>query len=258
MNDTTNPEKPSAALVAEASAFFAAVDTCPPGSTTSCHGWTAHEIVAHLTAAALEVSLTLEAHNEGRPVPATRGFEEREAPYRAMEDGRLRRELPRCLDRVGKALDAVLIAQPDAVVPWTGRQMVVRTFIPHVRSELTLHRWDLVGDDDTGTVLLAQEALTDHAVVVLGRALVARGAQSVDHELRITIGAENTDNVVAIIDSDGARLERASTNGEPAVDADPAARLLLLWGRRPADPRRINALGGAHSLTQLQDLLAGY
>ena len=52
------------------------------------------------------------------------------------------------------ALDAVLNLQPDAVVPWTGREMVVATFITHTRSELALHRWDLVGDDDVSAVLL--------------------------------------------------------------------------------------------------------
>jgi hypothetical protein len=36
----------------------------------------------------------------------------------------------------------VLAADPDAVVPWTGRQMAVAKFLPHLRNEFAIHRWD--------------------------------------------------------------------------------------------------------------------
>ncbi len=242
----------------EAAAFVSALDSCAPGSLSACHGWTAHEVVAHLTAAAIEVAIAIEAYKEGRAVPDTRGFEEREAPYRAMPDDRLRTTLPIALDRMIAALDAVLREEPDAVVPWTGRQMVVATFPTHMRSELALHRWDLVGDDDTSRELLGQAALTDHAVAVLGRALVARGAPSVNHDLEMAMVTPDLDDVVAIIDADGARLERRPSGGDPVVIADAAARLLLLWGRRTSDPRRITVPAGAESLVRLQGLLAGY
>ncbi|MHB1088314.1 MAG: hypothetical protein ACYC19_06075 [Acidimicrobiales bacterium] len=72
-----------------------------------------------------------------------------------MGHERLRTQLPISIERAAVALDAVLNSQPDAVVTWTGREMVVATFITHTRSELALHRWALVGDDDVSAVLLA-------------------------------------------------------------------------------------------------------
>lgn len=49
----------------------------------------------------------------------------------------------------------VLAREPDAVIPWTGRQMKVAKFIPHMRNEHALHRWDVAGDDSTSLELLA-------------------------------------------------------------------------------------------------------
>ena len=247
----------SASLAREVDAFLESLDLTPPDALSACAQWRAHEVAAHLGAGALEIALALEAHGEGRPVPATRGFEEREAPFRALADPDLRARLPGLLERVGSALDAVLAVDPDAVVPWSGREMVVATFVTHLRSEFALHRFDLVGDDEIGVALLAQPELTDHAVAVLGRALVARGAASATAGFTAAIASRDTRDVVVVVDDDGARLTRAD-GLEPAVVGDPAARLLLLWGRQPADPRRLTAPGGAGVLAALRSLLAGY
>ncbi|MHB8296691.1 MAG: maleylpyruvate isomerase N-terminal domain-containing protein [Acidimicrobiales bacterium] len=250
--------RPSEDLAVEVETFLGALEMTPPHALTRCAQWRAHEVAAHLTAGAVEIALNLEAYGESRPVPATRGFVEREAPYRAMEDGKLRVELPRSIERVSAALDAVLGTEPDAVVPWTGRQMVVATFVTHLRSELALHRWDLVGDDETSQSRLGLEDLTDHAVAVLGRALVARDATSVPAGFSAIIAASGASDVAVVVDGDGPRLEHSDAGSEPAIVGDPAARLLFLWGRRPGDPRRLLAPGGVEVLDALGALLAGY
>ncbi|MHB1510892.1 MAG: maleylpyruvate isomerase N-terminal domain-containing protein [Acidimicrobiales bacterium] len=250
--------RPSEDLAGEAEAFLGALETTPPDALTGCAEWRAHEVAAHLAAGAVEIALNLEAYREAEPVPATRGFVEREVPYRAMEDGKLRLELARCIERVSAALDAVLGTEPDAVVPWTGRQMVVATFVTHLRSELALHRWDLVGDDEISQSLLGRPELTNHAVAVLGRALVARGDTSARTRFSAVIAASGASDVAVVVDGDGPRLEHSDAWSEPAIVGDPAARLLFLWGRRPGDPRRLLAPGGVEVLNALGALLAGY
>jgi len=252
----------SAGMGREADAFFAALEQSAPDACCGCAGWTVHELVAHLVAVAIEVALNLEAYGEGRPVPATRGFEERETPWRAKDPSALRGELPRSLERMCNAIDAVLSTQPDAVVPWTGRQMVVATFVTHLRSELALHRFDMVGDDEEGTALLAQPELTAHAATVLARPLLARGSNSQTGRadpVRLTLASPGEPDVAVVLDGNGARLQLAEHGAtEPTLCCDPAARLLVLWGRRPGDPRRVRAPGGAVMLSRLEGLLAGY
>ena len=248
----------SESLASEVDAFLDALETTPPDALTACSQWRARDVIAHLSAGAVEVALNLEAYVEGRPVPATRGFEEREAPFRAMADSPLRATLPRSIKRVNAALDSVLAVEPNAVVPWSGRQMVVATFVTHLRSELAVHRFDLVGDDETSFALLAQPELTDHAVAVLGRALLARGAGSASPDFTAVVAAPDARDVVVVVDGDGPRLERSDVSTEPTVVGDSAARLLLLWGRQPGDPRRLTAPGGTEALATLRSLLAGY
>ena len=53
--------------------------------------------------------------------------------------------------------------------------------------------------------------------------------------------SDGTEDVVVTVDAAGARLVRSPDGSGPSLESDPAARLLLLWGRRPADPRRIRS-----------------
>lgn len=249
---------PSISFQREANAFFATVECTSPDAITACSGWTAHEIVAHLAAAGLEVALNLEAYGEGRPVPPTRSFEEREAPFREMNDHLLRVELPKSIARMSSALDAVLSNEPDAVVPWTGRQMVVKTFLTHLRSEFAIHRFDLIGDDEINKELLAQPDLTNHAVTVLGKALLLRGSNPESLGFRATIASPGASDVTVVVDAEGSRLIHTEDLLEASVIGDSAARLLFLWGRKPGDPSRLKAPRGPDVLRSLQTLLAGY
>lgn len=258
MSPTPTPALPSNGFAVEARAFLDALDATDPAALCACEGWTAHEVVAHLAAAGTEVALNLEAYAGGRPVPATRPFEEREAPYRGMDDRRLRAELVGSIERVGSCLDAVLAADPDAVVPWTGRQMVVASFVTHLASEFALHRWDLVGDDETSERLLADPNLTEHAVAVLGKALVARSVSVAPVGFSAVLAAAGARDVAVVVDNEGPRLVTSEGAVKPAIIGDRGARLLLLWGRRPGDPRRLIAPQGAAMLATLQSLLAGY
>ena len=161
----------------EAAEFIAAVDQAPPQAVSACAGWTTHEIAAHVTGIAVEVIRHLEPFLQGDPVPKTRSFEEREAPLQAMEHSALLQRLDTEETRMRRCVDDVLGRDPDAVVPWTGRHMAVTKFIPHLRNEHALHRWDVAGDDETSRELLGALDLVDHSVGELGAILLVAGRQ---------------------------------------------------------------------------------
>ncbi|NNN15585.1 MAG: maleylpyruvate isomerase family mycothiol-dependent enzyme [Acidimicrobiaceae bacterium] len=258
MNIEPTSSRPSTAIEPEANALLETIDATLPAALSACSGWTAHEITAHLAAGSVEIALNLEAYGEGKSVPATRGFEERETPFRAMDEKGLRKELPKSIARMANAIDAVLAAEPDAVVPWTGRQMAVATFITHMRSELAIHRWDLVGDDEKSLELLALPDLTNHAITVLGRVLLSRGGASATTAFSASLRSPGDMDIVVKVDVDGARLTRSDEVSQPSITGDRAALLLFLWGRRPGDPRRLTAPLGRDTLAKVEALLVGY
>jgi hypothetical protein len=246
----------------EAEAFLDARQHTAPEVVSACEGWTAHEVTAHLAATAAEITRHLEPYSQGDVVPKTRTFEEREPPYRALDDASLGRRLVDEDDKMRSILGQVLAQQPDAVIPWTGRQMAVAKFLPHMRNEFAIHRWDIVGDDETSTELLSQPELTEHAVGVLGRILLLRGAAhdpcpGQDFHLRLRAGA--APDVRVVVEAGQAGLELTGTQAdEPGVDLDPAARTLVIWGRRPGQRGRFRSNVGEPALRRLLALLSGY
>ena len=127
--------------------FADAVQQRRPDAGTWCEAWTVRDIVVHQAGNAEEFARVLGAHLEGEPV-ATRGFEEREAPLRALNDADLwdaLKDRMAALNEVAVAGDAV---PADTDVAWTGRTMKVPWFAEHMREELVLHGWDITGDCD--------------------------------------------------------------------------------------------------------------
>src|ERR1700749_1199194 len=152
----------------EADEFIAAADKAAPEAVSACDGWTTHEVAAHVTGIAVEVIRHLDPYLQGDPVPKTRTFEEREAPLQAMGHAALLQRLDTEETRMRSLVDAVLDREPGAVIPWTGRHMAVAKFIPHLRNEHALHRWDIAGDDDVSRELVGQLDLVGHSVGELG------------------------------------------------------------------------------------------
>ena len=110
-------------------------------------------------------------------------------------------------------------------VAWTGRTMKAPWFAEHMREELVLHGWDITSDD--------------------------AAAQA---RLRVA----GADDVVVDVDADGTTIRLADPDGPATLETDAAARVLLLWGRRPADPSRICSRVGPETLGRVRSLLAGY
>lgn len=246
----------------EAEAFLDARQHTAPEVVSACEGWTAHEVTAHLAGAAAEVTRHLQPYLAGDPVPQTRSFEEREAPFHAMDDAALCGRLEVEEQTMRSVLDEVLAGEPDAVIPWTGRQMAVAKFWPHTRNEFAVHRWDFVGDDDTSTELLSQPDLTEHAVIVLGDMLTRRGREhdpAPDEDFRVRLRAGNTVDVLLVVQAGRIGLELAEEQvDELHVELDAAARTLLIWGRRPDRRDRFRSHVNQSTLQRLQALLAGY
>lgn len=160
------------------------------------------------------------------------------------------------------AVAEVLAADPGAVIPWTGRTMAVAKFIPHMCNEFAVHRWDFLGDDDTGTALLAQPQLTEHAVAVLGEILLHAGRHHdprPDDDFDVRLRAPDAPDVRVRVHDGRAGLELADDwPDQPCLELDPAARTLLIWGRRPDRRGRIHSRLPQEDLARLQALLAGY
>ena len=158
--------------------FVDALQQRRPDAGTWCEAWTVRDIVIHQAGNAKELARVLGAHLAGEPV-ATRGFEEREAPLRAINETDL----------------------------WTAK----------------------------GVKQL-------------------RPGERIEARLRVA----DADDVVLDAEADRTTIALAEPDGPATLETDAAARVLLLWGRRPADPSRICSRVGAETLGRVRSLLAGY
>jgi hypothetical protein len=199
-----------------------------------------------LAAGAKEVAELIEEHLAGQPARPTRGFDERERPFRACTHPELLVALAEQSRRKIAALEVLAGRGDRAAVAFTGTTMTATQFQTHARSEAALHRWDLVGDDSVSDRLLSQPELTRHAVNVLNAMPVldesARIRQS-PAPRRIVLTSSGQPDVVIEAGSAGARfalveveVEDADGDGPAKGDirlaTDAANRLLVLWGRR--------------------------
>lgn len=246
----------------EADAFLATLDAVPPEAVSACRGWTTHEVVAHLTSGAEALANQVEAKLAGRPVPPFGSWEEREPPYRAIDDRVLRGRFVRAEERMSAAFASMLAQDPDAQHDDVGFGFPVRELVTHMRQEFAIHRWDLIGDDELGDTLMAQPELLSHSVRMLQVPLLERGL-TLDPSPRTTLDVRisngGADDLRVQLAQGHATLSLVPAHeGDVGIEADPAGRLLLLWGRRPSDASRIRSRLGADQLFSLQTLLSGY
>jgi hypothetical protein len=239
--------------------FVDAVQQRRPDAGTWCEAWTVRDIVAHQAGNAEELARVLGAHLEGEPV-GTRGFEEREGPLRDLNDADLWDAL---LDRMATLNDVAAGADgvpADTDVAWTGRTMKVPWFAEHMREELILHSWDITGDDPGAQARLAEPWMTTHSVFAVGRPLLAKGANGLRPGERIEarLRVSGADDVLVTADADQTSIALADPEGQATLETDAAARVLLLWGRRPGDPSRICSRAGSQALGRVRRLLSGY
>jgi uncharacterized protein (TIGR03083 family) len=246
----------------EIDAFLAALDDVPPNAVTACRGWTTHEIMAHLASGADAFANQVEAHLDGREVPEFGGWQVREVPYRAWDPRTLRRRVETSERRMTEAFSALLADDPAARVADVGWGLPIAELVKHMRQEYAVHRWDLIGDDEQGLALLGQSDLLAHSVGLLGDSLLAVGMArdpSPDEPLAVRLRCADEPDLVLTVGGGVGRLDLEQPADAPEViETDPAARLLLLWGRRPADSRRVRSNLTADRLARLQTLLAGY
>jgi uncharacterized protein (TIGR03083 family) len=245
----------------EATAFLTTLDGVPGGAVTACRGWTAHELIAHLASGADAFANQIEAHLAGEPVPEFGAWQVRELPYRQLADPVLRTRLLSAERRMNAAFDAMLDLDPAIAVPAVGWGLPVAELVKHMRQEFAVHRWDLIGDDDSGLDILGTPELVEHSVELLGDSLLSGLSRDpvAAAPLRVRLRcAGSRDLVVSIGHGVGSLTWAEPVDAPDVIETDPAARLLLLWGRRPADARRVRSTLTADGLLRLQAVLAGY
>jgi uncharacterized protein (TIGR03083 family) len=226
----------------EGQALIATLDQVAPSAPTACSGWTAHDIVAHLAAGSKEIADLIEEKLAGQPTRPTRGFEDREVPFRALPNVELRAAWARQVQRKTEAQKALADIGEDTTFDFTGTALTVTQIATHSRSEAAIHRWDITGSDNLSDELLAQPELTRHAVSVLNAMPIlnesarARAAQAHPRPLHIVLRAAEQPDVVLAADVDGNAhfelAEEGAADGDAVVSTDAAHRLLVLWGRR--------------------------
>ena len=237
--------------------FVDAAQQRRPDAGTWCEAWTVRDIVVHQAGNAAELARVLGAHLEGEPVD-TRAFEEREGPLRALNDADLRTALQDRMAILSELAAAADEVSADTDVAWMGRTMKAPRFAEHMREELVLHGWDITGDDAAAQARLAEPWMTTHSVVAVGRPLLARGARQLHEKIEARLRVRGADDVLVSADTDRTTIELAEPDGRATLETDAAARVLLLWGRRPADPSRICSRVGPQTLGLMRRLLSGY
>lgn len=236
----------------EAEAFLAAVQRTPADAVTMAAGWTSHDVLTHAIAGGAELARLIGAHLSGEPVPPTQSLEQREPAFRALNYEQLTELLAD--GGLKHSLDEMANRNPGAAFDFTGWTMTAANLATHVRSELALHRWDLVGDDELGTELLGQPELTAHAVRslnnfdVIAERLTERTRRSRITNLHARLRAEGQPDVMLTVEDGDTRLAMTEHTDGPAITSSGAGRLLMLWGRRPAPCHGTRSSLPAHDL----------
>lgn len=243
-------------------ALLGTLQSIPGHAVTACQGWTTHEIIAHLTAGCVALADQAEAYGSGDPVPPFGSWLERDETYRRVDDSALRHQLDRAEIRMTTALTSLAENHPDRVIPGGGWGFTVTDLECHIRQEFALHRWDLIGDDDIGEKLLSQPAFAAHSVAHLTDWLLARGLQAdpkfgADFDVRIR-GMAKDDVALRVRAGVGALEFAIPIDGVDMLYTDPAAGLLLIWGRRSSDSRRVLSVMPADHLIRMTSLLSGF
>ncbi|CAN5652071.1 hypothetical protein BH10ACT2_BH10ACT2_02500 [soil metagenome] len=243
----------------EATAFVDAARSVPNDSITACSSWVAHDVLAHAVAGGAEIARLVGLHLRGDNVGATARFEDREPSFRALAYSDL-------IDLVeaGGIFD-LLAALPDeadgGALPFTGWTMSADTLALHVRSELAIHRWDLVGSDPVSCELLAQPELTSHAVRALHhfdvineratnrtQSMLRLGSSALEVRLRV----DDQPDVVVRASSEATEVFVDEQSGDASITTDATARLLMLWGRTPPQTHRATTSLASKDLQTLQ------
>lgn len=248
----------------EASAFAQTPVATPPDRVTACNGWTTHELLAHLVAGGIEIATIVSAFLQNAAIPPTRSFDEREENFRAMDPHSLRNAFLES----GSGLVDLLVAMNErsetATVPFIGWEMDAVTMITHVRSELALHRWDLAGDDELSVELLSQPEFAIHAVRSLNafaslRENPTRRARAVGFgsDFAVRIRTVDQPDVMATVQNGIGRLKLVDPVDGPALFMDAAARVLMLWGRRPTQVHEVRSTLDVGDLSLLHTWMYG-
>jgi hypothetical protein len=237
-----------------------ALDGCAPDQLTGSFPWNVHELAAHVAAGADEVALHVEALLERRAIPRTRQGDEREQPFRDLSEGDLRRVLHDNQERLVSLLDRAMAGDPHAQFSFAGADVPVWAVVTHVRLEAAIHRWDLLGDDEINDRQLASPDLTAHSVMALGPALLEQGLASSDGApLQARLRADGqADVVIQARERSGVMVLQPPEESDVVVESDAAARLLLLWGRRPSRPGRVRSNVGRERVGRVVELLQGF
>ena len=241
--------------------FAEAVQRRRPDAGTWCEAWTVRDVIIHQTGNAEELARVLEGHLAGAPAE-TRAFEQREAPYRAMGNADLWSAFVAQMARLGRAAQAAEDLPDDTDVAWTGRTMKPPWFAEHMREELVLHGWDITGDEPGAQARLGERWMTEHSVHAVGVPLLKRGVERLallgEDRIESRIRVTGDPDVVITADAQESSIALEPAEGVATIETDRAARVLLLWGRRPADPSRVCSTVGPVALGRLRTLLSGY
>jgi hypothetical protein len=256
----TNEQSSTLTASKELTALLTSLDDVGPTALSSCPGWNAHHLAAHIAGNYEEVRNHVEAFNAGQPLARTRTWEEREEPFRRLGYSALVRRIEFEAASASAITDLVLEQRPDAQLTWTNRTVAVSGFPTHMRSEDALHRWDLMGDDDVSHALLGQQDLLVHAVSFIGQPLLSRGREAGAAQEPLVGRVRNPGRDDLLVDARNGEADLAigPQEGPGDMEGDPAARLLLLWGRKPTPFSRLSGTGDGAIASQLQALLAGY
>jgi hypothetical protein len=219
-------------------AFITSLSQLQAMAPTWCSGWSAHELAAHVAAAAEERANLIDDHLAGKP-RATRPWEVREPPLRTLPDGLLRERLAEHALRFESRVAAL---GPDDTIIYTGWAMTSERLRMHSHSEAALHRWDLVGDDDISIRLLSDPAMVSHALTVFtaipALAEAQRWCQSGWACQPVILRSGTHPDVVV---TPGQGLSVAADGHSPVIELRPHELPLLLWGRCPGRLRDPNA-----------------
>lgn len=230
--------------------FLSTLNDLPADAPTACEGWTAHEIAAHLAAGIEEVAELIEDTVNDAPPRTTRGFEEREAPYRAMHNDDVREALGKIVERAGGALAA--LAAKGVTVPFFERSWTAEELRLHAANDFAIHRWDLIGDDELTDVFLSPLHVTESAIKTLNTLTVLKERPTFRAEragltdIRVVLRCPDQPDIALDVTPAGvAALELSAGepfDGDVLVETDTANRVLTLWGRR-SSARKITITG---------------